>query len=324
MTEEEVQRLPAVVRIGRERQLFIDDHLIAFREGVARFVEQPVKDRANPILVMDKPWEGGRFLYCDLVFDHEEDIYKLWYSVPGPRLCYATSRDGIHFERPNLGLVDFGGSKDNNLASTPKGFAHDKGVLQGPARSRPATALQDGTLLWQKLTAPVFPFPPDGLAWTAYEGNPVIAPTGDGGLSAFWDERCGRYVLYMRPNGHHVKRWTGTADKSAFPTRRIGRSESVDFEHWTDLEEVVVPDEIDGPGTEFYYMPVLRYEGLYIGFVIVFYHFTGDGPAFGGIQFHLERAARLQPRRQDLEPGRRAPDLSRRRSRGLGRKAGLP
>ena len=30
-------------------------------------------------------------------------------------LCYATSRDGIHWEKPNLGQVEFEGSRDNNL-----------------------------------------------------------------------------------------------------------------------------------------------------------------------------------------------------------------
>ena len=286
MVEAQVPRVPEVVRIGGERQLFIDDHLVAFREGVARFVERPEKDGANPILVMDRPWEMGRFLYCDLLFDREEGIYKLWYSVPGPGLCYATSGDGIRFERPNLGLVDFRGSKDNNLVSTPHGFAHDKAVIRDLRDPDPLRRYKMVHFVAKTHGAGVS-FSGDGLTWSAYEGNPVIAPTGDGGQSVFWDERCGRYVLYMRPNGHHVKRWTGTADESAFPTRRIGRSESIDFEHWTDLEEVVVPDEVDGPGTEFYYMPVLRYEGCYIGFVIVFYHFTGDERPLEGFNFTL-------------------------------------
>ena len=31
------------------------------------------------------------------------------------RVCYATSKDGINWERPALGLVDYGGNKQNNL-----------------------------------------------------------------------------------------------------------------------------------------------------------------------------------------------------------------
>ena len=30
-------------------------------------------------------------------------------------ICYATSRDGIKWEKPNLRLVEFNGSRDNNL-----------------------------------------------------------------------------------------------------------------------------------------------------------------------------------------------------------------
>ena len=55
---------------------------------------------------MEKPWEGQRFLYCDVVKDRDKGTYNLWYSiypeVNNPGLCYAVSEDGIHFERPEL------------------------------------------------------------------------------------------------------------------------------------------------------------------------------------------------------------------------------
>jgi hypothetical protein len=30
-------------------------------------------------------------------------------------LCYATSKDGIHWEKPELGLIDYRGTKTNNI-----------------------------------------------------------------------------------------------------------------------------------------------------------------------------------------------------------------
>ncbi len=36
------------------------------------------------------------------------------------RLCYAVSRDGIHWTKPELGLVEYRGSKANNLADFPQ------------------------------------------------------------------------------------------------------------------------------------------------------------------------------------------------------------
>ena len=31
------------------------------------------------------------------------------------RLCYATSTDGIHWEKPSLGLIEFNGNSNNNI-----------------------------------------------------------------------------------------------------------------------------------------------------------------------------------------------------------------
>ena len=38
MSETLVDRLPEIIDIGSQRQLFLDDHLIAFMEHVARFL----------------------------------------------------------------------------------------------------------------------------------------------------------------------------------------------------------------------------------------------------------------------------------------------
>lgn len=41
--------------------------------------------------------------------------YKCWGPDPA-KSCYAESRDGIHWERPNLGLVEYDSSTDNNIS----------------------------------------------------------------------------------------------------------------------------------------------------------------------------------------------------------------
>ena len=33
----------------------------------------------------------------------------------GPKVSYAESEDGIHWEKPKLGIIDVGGSKQNNV-----------------------------------------------------------------------------------------------------------------------------------------------------------------------------------------------------------------
>ncbi|PYV14842.1 MAG: hypothetical protein DMG07_11030 [Acidobacteria bacterium] len=288
-----IRRQPAVVALGPVRQLFVDDYLIDRMDSVFRSLGAPAKERTNPVFKPEMPWEGRRILYSDVLFDPDEKVYKLWYSVHDEKtnqagLCYSRSPDGLHFERPELGLVSAAGSTRNNLILLPAGgMASDKGIFKDqhdpdPRRRYKMVYMKPGTIgmsvAWSA----------DGLRWTAYEHNPVLLPTGDGGPKALWDELRGRYLLYVRPDGHHVRRWSKVADAADFPTRRIGLAESVDFKMWTDVEQVLAPDERDGVGTEFYYMLVLPYQGMYVGFLMVYHEYTGDPRPLEGFNYTLE------------------------------------
>lgn len=65
-------------------------------------------------------WElGGKISIGSIVFDN--GIYKAWGSCKAGN-CYLESKDGIKWERPKLGLVEYEGSRDNNLIpSAPPG-----------------------------------------------------------------------------------------------------------------------------------------------------------------------------------------------------------
>ena len=109
-------------------QLFIDDYVVDTTEGVRRNVHQWQKHAENPVLRPDKPWEyGGNYLnaYGSVIYDESERIFKAWYwtmkaedsKVPTRNIkmmCYATSPDGIHWEKPNVGIYQFQDSTDNN------------------------------------------------------------------------------------------------------------------------------------------------------------------------------------------------------------------
>ena len=73
----------------------------------------------------DRPWEGNA---CSLFTIFQDGgryrmYYRGWHFVTGttlefPRrqvICYAESLDGIRWNRPNLGMVEFEGSKENNI-----------------------------------------------------------------------------------------------------------------------------------------------------------------------------------------------------------------
>src|SRR6185503_10107187 len=110
-----------------ERQLFVDDHLIA-STNLKRVIHAATKYEYNPILLPVKPWEGQyTLLYGTVIRDEQEGIFKAWYSTmnhfryeknvfpESTYLCYATSRDGLRWDKPALGLIDYRGSKENNI-----------------------------------------------------------------------------------------------------------------------------------------------------------------------------------------------------------------
>src|SRR6056297_1141244 len=109
--------------IGSRLEMFVDDFLIAKMSGdVHQQLQQPTPREV--VLVTDKPWEGNTSAYYTLFQDG--DLYRMYYrgshANPGetrsahPEVtCYAESRDGIHWTKPKLGIVEYEGSKENNI-----------------------------------------------------------------------------------------------------------------------------------------------------------------------------------------------------------------
>jgi len=104
---------PDVIPIDVGRQLFVDDFLIE-RTTLKRTLHSAELHPASPVLSPDKAWEkagkwkdyGGSYAipFSDGVWhDPRDKLFKMWYM--GGLLystCYATSKDGIHWHRPNL------------------------------------------------------------------------------------------------------------------------------------------------------------------------------------------------------------------------------
>ena len=133
--------------VGNETQLFIDDHLIERMEGLKRTLHQPEDTLANPVIVPEEPWEHRRIPYGSVIWFPEEKKFKCWYltlniydSRPGYRgyrkehhipiqeaayICYAESKDGVKWIKPELGLHAFRGSKQNNIVIPSPGTHFD-------------------------------------------------------------------------------------------------------------------------------------------------------------------------------------------------------
>ena len=85
--------LPGVTQAGEKRkldpieltsqaQLFVDDFLIQERKGLARSLHTPSKAKENPVLVADRPWEGGLSLESGTVlYEPDRGIFRMWYNA---------------------------------------------------------------------------------------------------------------------------------------------------------------------------------------------------------------------------------------------------
>jgi len=115
------------LHIGSRRELFIDDALISRLDGQAgRRLHHP--QPREIVLRHDAPWEGTGSGYHSVFRDG--DRYRMYYkafninlvagqvvseATPHRFTCYAESPDGINWTKPELGLVEFAGSRANNI-----------------------------------------------------------------------------------------------------------------------------------------------------------------------------------------------------------------
>ncbi|HOW73513.1 MAG TPA: hypothetical protein PKY77_23170 [Phycisphaerae bacterium] len=116
------------LRVGSRLELFVDDARIeSMNRASLKLHSPPPRELA---IVHDHPWEGNVCAYHTVFQDGE--VCRMYYRGPHddektsaethPQVvCYAESRDGIHWTRPDLGIVEFKGSRTNNVVWAGKG-----------------------------------------------------------------------------------------------------------------------------------------------------------------------------------------------------------
>lgn len=253
------------------RRLFLDAMVVEEQQGLQRVFHVANKHPANPVLRAERPWESppsaiGPYLYGTVMWD--EGKLRMWYHTWGKggyRNMYAESTDGVRWDKPNLGLVEFEGSSDNNLFLTDSvtieepdlyqggGKCHNPSVIKQPWESDPGRRYALFCYSREYGHARVA-FSPDGLRWTFV---PETARTGlfssSDVLNFFHDPYLNRYVATWKS---HNRR--GRAVGVAVSTDGLGWSKPIDG-------PVFVADDLDPDATQVYGMPVFPYQGLYIG-----------------------------------------------------------
>lgn len=97
---------PDTVNIDVGRQLFVDDFLIGSTTLTRTWHQAELLN--EPVFRAETEWEltepaSAAMVSGGLWYDMDEKLYKMWYEAGFNNcLAYATSKDGIHWERPAL------------------------------------------------------------------------------------------------------------------------------------------------------------------------------------------------------------------------------
>jgi hypothetical protein len=261
---------PVPLELGSRRELLVDDYLVDAVRDLEWKLHRP--EPREVVITCDAPWEGNTSAYFTLFAD--DDRFRMYYrgshfdEAAGRRArpevaCYAESRDGIHWEKPALGLFEFAGSKENNIVLAGEGthnftpFKDTNPACPPEARYKALAGNSRGLKAYQSA---------DGIHWSLMRDEPVITDGNfDSQNLAFWHPEQQRYLDFHRKGRNRV--------------RDIMTCGSEDFLNWTAPEFL---EYGEAPAEHLYTNAILLYPRapqLFVGF-----------------------PTRFQPRTQQVEP----------------------
>ena len=279
----------SMLEAAGRKQLFIDHRFIDSAADVELTVNPPVK-LPGPVLRSEHPWEAFSIGWSCVLQD--DGRYRLWYAASdsdqwsGGRwhLCYATSDDARTWQKPELGLVEYEGSRRNNIVladcKLPYIFIDPHGGEAGRFKMV-EQVLGEGIRVGSSA---------DGLVWDLPD-RLVSTLTPDTPKQAYWDERIGRYVVWLKlivaDDGEPMFPFAEPAADAPSvavprllrPGRSIGRLEVDDLTApWPEanIRTVLAADELDPPDSDLYHHDVLPYleaDAAYFMFPMTYQHF---------------------------------------------------
>lgn len=256
---------PLVIPINIGRQLFIDDFLID-QTNLTRTQHQPVMHSGNPILAPDSvdlavlPFSGGAF------FDPTDSLIKMWYYNWGPGYVYASSKDGVNWDRDRQSSLVGGDTVwldqfETNPAKRFKAF-----------RVYPGPGIENGQVkMWNSS---------NGLTWSA---DPRSFISKSDRTTVFYNPFRKVWVNSDRKD-HSMP---ASSKRGAYSPRVRFYSESPDLTTWTPNDPIETywtgPDDADPPYgddpngeyPELYNLDAVGYESLMVGLFSWFY--PGEG-----------------------------------------------
>lgn len=228
-----------------------DNVAIPHTQNLRLQMRQPVRHPANPILPRGAPGSSdaqGVQFYGSVI--HDGGRYRMWYVAFDDavnskiasarwRAAYAESADGVNWTKPNLGLVKFGGTKNNNLIDVGAawGFVNLK-VIKDDSDPDPARRYKMTTHVYFRhhtRLGTLLPFvSADGLTWKPVKDvQPIKAELRKEDLlvPGFHLEPCGG--LYQWDGQYFLTAQNAMPSTHHYQGRVVRLHRSADFVNWS-------------------------------------------------------------------------------------------
>jgi len=229
------------IDIGTRLELFVDDFLIEEMQQVRFEVQRP--ERRERVFVCDAPWEDDVSFFFRMLED--DGTVRLYYRASilnradKAQIIYALAEStdgGRTFSRPDLGLMEFDGSRRNNILAIGRlPFMPPPPFIDTNPDCKPDERYKGLSSRWEELYAMSSP---DGLRWHPMSEQPLcMEGTFDTVNTAFWDSQAGHYrcfTRYFEQLSPCMKEADVLGPKPRV-VRAIQSSTSEDFLHWTPV-----------------------------------------------------------------------------------------
>ncbi len=275
------------IDVGGQRQVFIDDRFMAEAKGVHLRVHQPRKT-GEWTIKPEHPWEqGGIGPYSNLL--HDGTTYHAWYHTmdttewdqghTNGSVCYATSRDGITWEKPDIGLIEYKGNRRNNIlfghGASGLRLGQDGGMVfldpNGGVENRFRMLCRFGEGEGLRIFSSS-----NGINWRLTHKSVCRFRTDekrhhlDSQNIMFWDDRISKYVLYCRRN----------LFSDGVQGRGVARAESAELEVFPLVQDmpIMIGPERGDRWVDYYSSSAMKYpwaQDAYYMFPQAYFHYLG-------------------------------------------------
>ncbi|MBT4868285.1 MAG: hypothetical protein HON53_24525 [Planctomycetaceae bacterium] len=301
-------------------ELFLDNKMIEAAPGVSRRLHQPRKHLLNPVVRCDRWCDGNIIQPYTTMYDQEDKLFKMWARTGSDRksmyldghaayMTYFTSTDGVHWNKPDLGVMEIAGRRDHNIiftsdsvsatraagsqakksfvvptqAMTPQGKkAFFWGVNKHPNPRNAGEKFVALAIVQDHRRGAHIVTSPDGIHWSCASApfwqtpNDVSGKGDDCLMHLMYDKAKQKWVVYRRIIPEFSERMVANeSDCDRQPVGRYYRSyayaESDDLREWKNHQFILSMDPDDPPDTELYQFGCHKLGQTYVGYISVYY-----------------------------------------------------